>query len=278
MTLKSFFLSGGILLTAGAIGAARPQSMGGAASAPAAPPTAKAAGYLTAAETPDATALLGPPPRGASGTGRGDLATYLATRKLQGTARWSLATRDAEFGPEPMLRDFSCALGVDLDPSGAPALMRVFSRVVVDASAIQSKAKSLYRRPRPFVEHGGSICVKPEAWLVKSYSYPSGHSTYGWAIGLILSQIAPDRAREIMARARVYGESRVVCGVHNQSDVQAGRMAAATLVTALEDNPAFQADLEPARLELARIRSASAKAPDAAECKVEAEAVANPIW
>jgi acid phosphatase (class A) len=292
MSLKHLIIGAGALLVAGAIGAAKPQSqspiagapiagaqvMGGSAPAPSPAPPAKPAGYLTAARTPDATALLGPPPGAGSGTGQGDLATYLATRRLEGSGRWALAARDAEFGPAPMLRDFSCAVGVDLDPASAPALMRLFGRVVIDTGVIQSRAKSAYRRPRPFVAHGGSICVKPEPWLVKSYSYPSGHSTYGWTTGLILAQIAPDRAGEIMARARVYGDSRVVCGVHNQSDVQAGRMAGAALMTALEDDATFQADLEQARLELARIRTAAVKSPDAAECRAEAQAVADPVW
>jgi acid phosphatase (class A) len=33
-------------------------------------------------------------------------------------------------------------------------------------------------------------------------------------MGLILAELAPERATPILNRGRAYGESRVVCGVH----------------------------------------------------------------
>jgi acid phosphatase (class A) len=147
-----------------------------------------------------------------------------------------------------------------------------------DSARIMGHAKIAYGRPRPFVELGGTICVKPETWLAKSYSYPSGHSTFSWTAGLTLSEIVPDRAAAILARARAYGESRVVCGVHYESDVLAGRTTAAALFGALQNNPAFQADLEAARAELAKLRAGPVTAPNPAECKIEADASATPVW
>ncbi len=140
-------------------------------------------------------------------------------------------------------------------------------------------AKATYRRPRPFVENNdGPICVPAEDWLKKSYSYPSGHSTASWTAGLVLGEIAPDRTTGIVSRARSYGESRIVCGVHYESDVQAGRVAASALFAALQSSPTFKADLARARRELARLRAAPAEHADPAECAVEAEASAQPVW
>jgi acid phosphatase (class A) len=245
---------------------------------PARPAATAFRAYLTPERTPDAADILGPPPPDGSGTRSGDVATYQATRKLEGSPRWALASRDADYGPEPMMADFSCAVGVALNKDNAPALFRLFSRMVIDAGRIGGHAKIAYKRPRPFVALGGTICVKPEAWLAKSYSYPSGHATYSWTAGLILSRIAPDRAAAILARARAYGESRVVCGVHYESDVAAGRTAAAALFAALETDRGFQADLEAAKAELATLRAAPGPAPDAGECAIEAEASATPVW
>ena len=241
---------------------------------------ARAPGYMDAAHTPDASLVLGPPPADGSGAKAGDVATYNATRKLQGTARWDLAARDADYGPTPMLKDYSCALGVALDRKDAPVLYRMLDRLTADAGGIERAAKDVYKRPRPFVDLGGQICVDKagEDSLRKSYSYPSGHSTYSWTAALALEQIAPDRAAELMARARSYGESRIVCGVHYQSDVQAGRATASLLFSALQDNPTFRADLVRARAELARLRAHPPAKPEAAECAVEAEAAATPIW
>jgi acid phosphatase (class A) len=268
MTQRLFYAGVAALLAVVILGAAAPQP----------PPLAPIRAYLTPEATPDATNLLGPPPPDGSGTKAGDVATYQATRKLEGSPRWALAARDADYGPAVMLADFSCAVGARLTPDNSPALLRLFSRLQIDSGRIMGRAKIAYKRPRPFVELGGTICVKPDPGLAKSYSYPSGHSTYSWTAGLILSQTAPDRAAAILARARAYGESRVVCGVHYESDVAAGRAAASALFSALQTSGDYQADVEAAKADLARLRAGPGSAPDAAACKVETDASATPVW
>ena len=145
-----------------------------------------------------------------------------------------------------------------------------------DAAAITNRAKDVYRRPRPLVGNNQPICVQRDADLAASPSYPSGHTTYSWAVGLILAELAPDRATPVLARARAYGESRVVCGVHYVSDIEAGRTNGSTLVAALHDSPAFRADLEAARQEIAAARAAGA--PDAGVCAVPNAAAAHTPW
>lgn len=239
---------------------------------------AEPAGYLPPKAALDAARVIGPPPGPGNGGYDGDVTTYRATRALKGGPRWTLAIRDADFGAGPMMRAFSCALGVDLTPADAPALDRLLGRLSADSEDAGRPAKRAYRRPRPFLGDGGPICVTAETWLRDSASYPSGHSTFGWASGLVLSEIAPDRTADIMARARSYGESRVVCGVHYESDVQAGREVGAAVVAALQSNPAFKTDLAAARIELARLRAHSPAKPDPAECRIEADAEAHPVW
>src|SRR2546427_11066536 len=77
---------------------------------------------------------------------------------------------------------------------------------------------------------------KDEEGLRKNGSYPSGHTSIGWAWALILSEIVPDRADAIQARGRNYGESRLVCNVHWQSDILEGRFMGAAAVARLHDN------------------------------------------
>ena len=251
---------------------------GRAATAGPLPEPSPRGGYLPDGRVPDAAPLLGPPPPPGSGTAEGDVATFEATRALKGTPRWDLATRDAVFGSGALLQDFSCALGAPLDAGDAPALSRLLSRVVVDDETVGGRAKKVFKRARPFINHPGPICVEREAWLAKSYSYPSGHSTFAWTAALILAEAAPDRATAILARARTYGESRVVCGVHYESDVQAGRIAASAVFSALQAEPQFQSDLQAVRVELAHLRSAGGRAPDARECSIETDAAAHPVW
>ena len=104
-------------------------------------------------------------------------------------------------------------------------------------------------------------------------SYPSGHSSLGWAWALILSEIDPEHANAILARGRAFGESRVICGVHWQSDVEEGRFMGASAVARLHADPAFRADLEAARAELAGIRAKNLK--PTRDCRAEAAAMAG---
>jgi acid phosphatase (class A) len=253
-----------------------------AAAQPAAPaPRAdKIPGYLTSAQMPDAVLFLGPPPADGSGSKAGDVETFRATRGLEGSPRWALAARDDVSGPAPMMAHFSCAVGVAMTPRSAPALLHLFLRLNADASLSINSAKAAFKRPRPFVEKGGKTCLEdPQErdQTAKTYSYPSGHSTYSWLTGLVLSMVAPDRATDVLARARSYGESRVVCGVHYESDVQAGRAAASGLFAAEQASSDFQSDVRAAGTELAALRT-HPDAPDPAECAIEAKAAAEPVW
>src|SRR5690606_25668698 len=109
---------------------------------------------------------------------------------------------------------FSCAIGLDVDAQRTPALYRLLERSRIDASAATRTAKKHHQRPRPFMVNGEATCTpEDEAGLRGNGSYPSGHTSIGWAWALLLSQIAPDRADAIIARGRNYGESRLMCNV-----------------------------------------------------------------
>ena len=82
-------------------------------------------------------------------------------------------------------------------------------------------------------------------------SYPSGHSTIGFGLApLIFAGMFPDRQDEFLAGGMDFGYSRVIRGVHWQSDVEAGRLSAAALVNALRDHPEFQEAVARSKAEL----------------------------
>lgn len=85
---------------------------------------------------------------------------------------------------------------------------------------------------------------------------------------LILSELVPDRTDAILARGRDFGQSRVVCDVHWQSDVEAGRVIAAGTVARLHAEAAFVADMAAARSEIEAAR-ASQQPPEADVCAAE---------
>jgi acid phosphatase (class A) len=230
------------------------------------------AAFLAKDEGPDAADFLKPPPSLDSPRGLADLEAYRTTRALKDSPRWTLAARDAElYRPDSALGAFACALGAEIKPAKAPRLAVLLGRIPADVDLVQERAKKTFARPRPFVTNPAPICVKMDPWLPGSGSYPSGHAATGWAWGLILAQIAPDRAAPILTRAAAIGQSRVVCGVHYESDVEAGRMTAAALVSRLQAQANFQSDLDAARIELAAARK-TAPAPD---CALETAAFAQ---
>jgi acid phosphatase (class A) len=239
---------------------------------------APVSGYLAAGEAPDATRILPPPPKLKSGREADDRAIFSATRSLQGQPRWDLATNDADLRPAQGLADFGCALGVTLDEHNAPTVLTIIRRTALDAKAIVDPSKDHFARLRPYLVVPGdlAICTPKTADLAKSASYPSGHTTQSWAWGLILAELAPDRATEILMRARSIGESRIVCGVHYLSDVQAGRDTGASLVARLHADPAFRADLDKARAEIQTARETPHVGPEA--CLVQDQAAAHPPY
>jgi acid phosphatase (class A) len=214
-------------------------------------------GYLAKDGAPNAAAFLPPPPAEASLRAQDDLAAYRATRALEDSPRWAQARADNEIETPDAPRVFDEALGIHFDPENMPTLTRLLGRMLGDLETIQTPAKRGFTRPRPFLAEPAATCIAPEPWLAASGSYPSGHAALGWAWALVLTEMAPDRADAVLARGMAYGESRVICGVHYPSDVEAGRLVGAALVARLKADPAFQADFAVAARELAQARRAS---------------------
>jgi len=230
------------------------------------------AGYLQPAELPDGLALLPPPPAAGSAAVAADEEAYRATRKLKDTPRWTLAAKDAELRFPQATEVFSCALGMAISAEKTPHLNMLLRRVRMDSSRANDKPKDNYKRPRPFMVTKEPSCTPKEEARMKPDSYPSGHASIGWAWALTVAEVAPDRADAILARGYAYGQSRVVCGVHYPSDVEAGRVIGAATVSRLHANPVFQAQVAEARKEVEAARAAGAKSPF--DCVAEARALA----
>lgn len=228
-----------------------------------------ATGFLTPETTPDATVIIPPAPAEGDARNDADWALFRYTRAFEGSDRWALAQNDNSYKASDILKDYSCAVDAELTPENAPTLSLVLSRAGVDSGNAAARAKQVYKRTRPYLHNPGNICIPKTDDLSKSFDYPSGHSSLSWVQGLILASLAPDRSTQILQRARGYGESRIVCGVHNWSAVEAGRTNAAGVFAALQGSPEFQKAIVQAGAELRKAR-ASGRKPDAASCVAEA--------
>jgi acid phosphatase (class A) len=229
-------------------------------------------GYLSAKELPDSLALLPPPPAIASAAQEADNVAFRALSALQGSPRGQLAREDANLQFPQAAAAFSCALGITISEQTTPHLNMLLRRTLADAGLSTYKAKDHYQRTRPFVAFKTASCTPDEdAKLAKDGSYPSGHSAVGWSWALVLAEVAPQRSDALLQRGRAFGQSRGICGVHWQSDIEAGRLIGAATVARLHTHAGFTAQLAAARDEVARMRSQNLPLPR--DCLAEATAL-----
>lgn len=230
-------------------------------------------GYLDRKALPNSLALLPKPAVPGSAQQAADQAIYIATRSLRGTPRWEMATRDANLKFPAAASTFACSMDLPISQEQTPHLNMLLRRTLLDAGLSTYAAKDTYNRKRPFVVNNDASCTpSEEATLAKDGSYPSGHAALGWAWALVLSEVAPERANALLARGYAFGQSRVICGVHWQSDVDAGRVMGSAAVATLHTDPTFTAQLAAAKTEVANARAANLHAGGA--CQAEAAALA----
>lgn len=235
-------------------------------------PPAEDAPYLAPAFVPDGVALLPPPPAPGSAQAKADRAIFESTRRLEGSPRWKIATDDVENAP---LDRYACAMNMVLTPASAPALAYLLDKA--GTGDLVGKVKDHYKAPRPYLGTKAPTCQPRTPHLNANGDYPSGHAANGWLEGMILAMLIPERATQILTRARQYGESRAVCGVHSMSAVEAGLMSgSAMFATLMGGSNGFRRDLGRVRTELASIGSSAPK-PDPVRCAAEAAALATSI-
>lgn len=231
-----------------------------------------APGYLKQSELPNSLVLLGPPPAANSAALAWDEEARKATIPLRSTERWNLARTDADLAFPQAADNFACAMGVRIDAEQTPRLYAMMQKMLSDFGLSTYGVKNKYNRVRPFVVHNEATCrADQEAILRNDGSYPSGHTAAGWGWALVFAQINPERADALLKRGIEFGQSRVICDAHWQSDVDAGRIMGAATVARLQTDPAFLADLKAAEAE---VKAAKAKlVPSVSDCAAETTAL-----
>ena len=202
-----------------------------------------AAKPFTDAKTVDLLKILPPPPANDSAQTKRELAEVLSLQVTRTPEQEARAQADVV---ENVWR-FSDVMGPKFTKEALPAFAAFFDRVVETEGAVVDPAKDLWKRPRP---HQYSQLVKPAVKISNSGAWPSGHTTVGTLMGVILSEMAPEKRAEIMARAWEYGDNRVVGGIHFRSDIEMGRIAGSVIAYQLMSQPDFKAEFEPAKAEL----------------------------
>ena len=212
--------------------------------------------YLVEGDLPNSLEVLPGPPDGGSVAFLYDKARYDWGRALRNTPRGQQAFRDAQVSGDGVPRAFSEAFGVLISAESTPEIYKLVLNMREDAGDLATReAKDHYMRMRPFAYFGEDTCnPEQQEELSTNGSYPSGHTSIGWATALVLMEINPDRQDEILERGYEMGDSRVICGYHWQSDVDAGRITGAGAVARLHADPEFMKQLDKAKKEFGKLK------------------------
>lgn len=229
-------------------------------------------GYLPVEMLPNSLKLIPPPPAENSTSLALDKDVSRQSLTLRGTDRWKLAAKDADLMFPQAAETFSCALNIPITEEDTPHIYMLLRRTLADAGLSTYTAKNQYKRARPFVVNKEPTCTPDEEeHLMEDGSYPSGHTAIGWAWALILTEIAPNQTDAILARGWAFGQSRMICNVHWQSDIVMGRIMGAAAVARLHSDPTFRASMEAAKAEYAAARAKGLK--PLRDCDAESDAL-----
>jgi hypothetical protein len=217
--------------------------------------SAKKLQCLTAAEI-DPSRLLPPPPADGSGTQQREMAEVQRLIQTRTPERYQRAKWDSEHEDATA---FAEVLGPEVDLQKLPATARLLATVVNDQAIAAGAAKDYFHRKFPVTAADPApaafadwTCDTParKATEYPLRSYPSGHTTLGYTLGIVLANLFPKKAQAIQVRAAEYGYSRQVCGDHYGSDVEAGHALGNAIGILLLENATLKPQLAAAKAEL----------------------------
>jgi acid phosphatase (class A) len=194
----------------------------------------------------DVASILPNPPSDNSTQALAELAEVHRLQDTRQTAQIAHAKAD---DAEEDIFVFKNVLGDKFSPANLPLTALLSAHVHNDEGVIVGPAKKYFHRLRPFNFQSSVKPVCKTNSNIDDYSYPSGHSTTGYLEALVLTMIVPEKRDAILERADDYAYSRVVCGVHYRTDVEASKSVAYAMIGVIMNNPQFKEELKAARSE-----------------------------
>jgi acid phosphatase (class A) len=208
--------------------------------------TAQAADILTP-EQVDATHLLPPPPAPGSAQALAELAELKSIAAARTPAAFAAAAHDAKDETGDIFAD---AIGPGFDFAKLPATKKMLSDIHDTEDAVSKPAKEFFHRDRPWIVEPSLVTCTEHKSGPAPTSYPSGHATVAYAMGVVLASLIPDKAQAILARSSQFAENRLVCGVHFRSDIAAGEAFGTVIGLDLLQNAQFRVEYDAAAAEL----------------------------
>ena len=212
-----------------------------------APVIAADPGLLKPSDLYDPAHYLPPPP--APGSPRA-LAELAEVKRTMAEATPEQRTQAASDNDNENGTIFAVALGPAWDLKKLPATAKVIGEVTGSEGPFSDIAKQEFKRDRPWVVDASIQTCAPHKPSQDHASYPSGHTTVGFGMGVVLASLMPSHAQAILQRSQQFAENRIVCGFHFRSDIVAGQQFGTVMAIRLMQNPQFQSDMNAARAEL----------------------------
>lgn len=211
---------------------------------------AEVASFLTEDEMLTGADFLPTPPKPDEATFYNDWMRYQWGKSMRNTERGKQAIKDADYTFPYFVKMYSEPFGITISQETTPEILALLERVFATATLCKDKAKANIMRIRPFTQFNEPTPIpEDEEELKNNSSYPSGHTTIGWTIALVLAEINPAHQNAILKRGYEYGDNRVIVGFHYQSDVDNARLIASILVSRLHANDDFMKQLKKAKEE-----------------------------
>jgi len=225
------------------------KSWGAAAALLAAVLPAQAAdpGLLPKSALYDPFTLVPPPPAAGSPQALTELAEL---KKYQATAtqeQLALAKSDNDNENGTI---YAAVLGPAWDLSKLLATAKLLDDVTGSEDGFTAAPKAAFHRDRPWVVDPSIKTCAPSKPTQDHASYPSGHATRGYGMGIVLAHLMPNHAGAIMTRTALFAENRLICGFHFRSDIVAGQEYGTLMAIGLMQNPQFQREMAAAKTEL----------------------------
>src|ERR1700761_967526 len=168
-------------------------------------PVAAAPVFLSPSDYDPKSLLPAPPPED-SAAAKAELAELDRIQSQRTEEEFARADHDFRTRDGSIFAD---AIGPAFVLGKLPVTARLLENVQKDEDAAATVAKDYFRRTRPWiVDPGLNSCSKDDA---PQSSYPSGHSTMGYAMAVVLASLVPETAPAILARAADYAENRLGC-------------------------------------------------------------------
>jgi len=193
----------------------------------------------------DCAKVLPPPPAPGTLSARADLEAVLQAQAWRTPEQVAWAKR-IEKNDAFMYAD---VFGSWFTKENLPVTAAFLKEVDEDRHEVTEVAKNLFARARPWVVDPR---VQPCVGKPTNDSYPSGHTASIFTRAGVLAEIFPEKREQIFEFAHRAAWGRIYGGVHFPSDLVGGWMLAEPLVVEFKKVPAFQAQVEKCRAEMAK--------------------------